>query len=56
MWPLVDITFSGADPGGGGGAPGGQDPPPPPFWRTSKLHKEGKNAACMHTKMPSFST
>ena len=47
---------TGADPGRGGGSPGGQDPPPPPFWRTPKLHKEGKNVARMHTNGSHFST
>ena len=35
--------------GGGGGDSGGQDPPP--FWGTPKLHKEGKNVACVCAKM-----
>ena len=45
------LQKAGADPGGRG--LGGQDTP---FWGTPKLHKEGKNAACMHANATCFSS
>ena len=41
-----DKAAKGRIRGGGGAAPGGQDPPLL-FWRTPKLHKEGKKR-CSH--------
>ena len=40
--------------GGGGGVLGVRNPPPP-LWGTTKLHKEGKNVACMRGKTAHFS-
>ena len=45
------LQKAGADPGGRG--LGGQDTP---FWGTPKLHKEGKNVACMHANATCFSS
>ena len=45
--------LSVADPGGGGGVLGVRTSP---FWGTPKLHKRGKNVACVLVKRPRLST